>query len=216
MIVRLTLVSFSFFSLSLLLIVLVSSPLASPPAARPRTAWFLHCRSLTLPQPTLTHPARRLPTDPDPDDPNSGYDPYAKHRGLPLLATPIPSAPTPQWSKRESKRDWRTAFRELVVRKPDDVEQRDPLNVDVDALSAGVSEAGSGYSTPGGGNVDSWGVGGSGAGTPAKSKKEMRAHYKSLNGRKSRSKGMLGGVARGHKDLGGMGGGGEDQFSAPF
>ncbi|GHJ89264.1 hypothetical protein NliqN6_5666 [Naganishia liquefaciens] len=175
--------------------------------------WFLHCRALTLPQPPPTHASRRLPTDPDPDDPNSGYDPYLKHRGLPLVTTPIPTSATPQWSKRESKRDWRPAFRDLVMRKPEDAERRDPLNVDVEALSASVSEAGSGYSTPGGNN-DSWG--GSGAGTPAtRSKKEMRAHYKSLNGRKSKSKGMLGGVARGHKDLGGMGGG-EDQFSAPF
>lgn len=85
--------------------------------------------------------------------------------------------------------------------------------MDVDALSASVSDAGgSGYSTP----TDSWGGTGSGGGTPSRSKKEMRAHYKSLNGRKSKGKGMLGGVARGHKDLGGAGDGGEDQYSAPF
>jgi hypothetical protein len=84
------------------------------------------------------------------------------------------------------------------------------LNVDVDALSASVSEAGSGYSTP------TEGGGGSGAQTPAKSKKEMRAHYKSLGGRKSKSKGMLGGTPRGHKDLGGAGETEEDRFSSPF
>lgn len=51
--------------------------------------------------------------------------------------------------------------------------------------------------------------------TPAKSKKEMRAHYKSLGGRKSKAKGMLGGTPRGHKDLGGAGEE-EDRFSSPF
>ncbi|KAJ9126061.1 hypothetical protein QFC24_002333 [Naganishia onofrii] len=176
-------------------------------------AWFLHCRSLTLPKVVDTR-KKLQPGQPDPEDPNSGFDPYDKYRGLPILATPLPTSSTPQWSKRESKKEWRPIFKELATRKDTDVEKRDPLQVDVDALSATVSPNGSGYSTPN----DSWGGnsgGGSGTLTPSKSKKDMRAHYKSLNGRKSKGKGMLGGTARGHKDLGGAGES-EDRYSAPF
>ncbi|KAI5450535.1 hypothetical protein NCC49_002991 [Naganishia albida] len=175
--------------------------------------WFLHCRSLTLLKPTT--PQRLQPGDPDPDDPNSGYDPYAKHRGLPLLTTPVPASATPQWSKRESKKEWRPVFRDLATRKDTHLTPaRDPLNVDVDALSASVSDAGggSGYSTP----ATIEGPGSGAATPPVKNKKEMRAHYKSLGGRKSKAKGMLGGTPRGHRDLGGAGETEEDRFSSPF
>lgn len=178
-----------------------------------REAWFLHCRSLTLLKPTAQQ--RLQPGDPDPDDPNSGYDPYAKHRGLPLLTTPVPASATPQWSKRESKKEWRPVFRDLATRKDTHLTPaRDPLNVDVDALSASVSDAGggSGYSTP----ATIEGPGSGAATPPVKSKKEMRAHYKSLGGRKSKAKGMLGGTPRGHRDLGGAGETEEDRFSSPF
>ncbi|KAJ9111200.1 hypothetical protein QFC20_002694 [Naganishia adeliensis] len=170
--------------------------------------WFLHCRSLTLPKPTTTR-RKLLPAEPDPDDPNSGFDPYDKYRGLPQLATPVPASSTPQWSKRESKKEWRPIFQSLATRTDTDAEKRDSLQVDIDALSATVSPGGSGYSTP------TEAAGSGGAVTPAKSKKEMRAHYKSLGGRKSKAKGMLGGTPRGHKDLGGAGEA-EDRFSSPF
>ncbi|KAJ9101131.1 hypothetical protein QFC21_003349 [Naganishia friedmannii] len=170
-------------------------------------------RKLTK-DPVMDKRKKLQPGQPDPEDPNSGFDPYDKYRGLPILATPLPTSSTPQWSKRESKKEWRPIFKELATRKDTDVEKRDPLQVDVDALSATVSPNGSGYSTPN----DSWGGnsgGGSGTLTPSKSKKDMRAHYKSLNGRKSKGKGMLGGTPRGHKDLGGAGES-EDPYSAPF
>ncbi|KAJ9110684.1 hypothetical protein QFC19_001513 [Naganishia cerealis] len=186
-----------------------------PSALAVRVFLQLDIRSLARCNRVFVDTRKKLqPGEPDPEDPNSGFDPYDKYRGLPILATPLPTSSTPQWSKRESKKEWRPIFKELATRKDTDLEKRDPLQVDVDALSATVSPIGSGYSTPN----EGWGGnsgGGSGTLTPSKSKKEMRAHYKSLNGRKSKSKGMLGGTARGHKDLGGAGET-DDPYSAPF
>ncbi len=101
----------------------------------------------------------------------------------------------------------------MATRKAGDKDPGEAFRVDVERLS--------GYSTPvndypSGGNTPNGAAGGGsgGSGAPSKSKKEMRAIYKSMDGRKSKSKGRgdLGGTPRGHKDLGGMG----DQYSAPW
>lgn len=101
----------------------------------------------------------------------------------------------------------------LATRRDDYQEQPDGLRVDVDKLSSGVITpigGGAGYESDPRGGV-------SGTATPPKSKKEMREHYKTLGGRKSKSKGLLGGVTRGVKDRGGMGDTGEeDRFAAPW
>jgi len=136
----------------------------------------------------------------NPDDPS--YDPYDKTHFLTVFKTPVPSSITPQWSKRESKQPWRKTFKNLINVKENPSSVPD-FRVDITALS-------SGYATPVD-TLDSPGVG-SGANTP-RSKKEMRDHYKSLQGRKSKGKGMLGGTVRGVKDKSGVG---EDQYSAPW
>ena len=165
-------------------------------------AWFLHTRSFTLPQLKKDQDGSYINRQNADDD---DYDPYDKAHFLTLFKTPVPTSTTPQWSKRESKQAWRLTFKGLINRRENPSTVPD-YRVDVDALS-------SGYATPlgepeAGGNSRP----ASGASTPM-SKKEMRDHYKSLGGRKSKGKGNLGGTARGIKDLGGAG---EDKYSAPW
>jgi hypothetical protein len=148
-------------------------------------AWFLHTRSFTLPQLKKDQDGSYINRQ-DADD--EDYDPYDKAHFLTLFKTPVPTSTTPQWSKRESKQAWRLTFKGLINRRENPSTVPD-YRVDVDALSSA-----------------------SGASTPM-SKKEMRDHYKSLGGRKSKGKGNLGGTARGVKDVGGAG---EDKYSAPW
>lgn len=197
--------------------------------------WFLHVRSLTLPKLQRDKETGKLTEALEvnalgntvidstgvPRSRDRGFeDPYDKPSFLSTVRTPMPShqaLATPQWSKKESKQTWRSEFKALATRSARDYQEPvDALRVDVDALS-------SGYITPLGGE-DPWGNGGgdggagagSGSFTPPKSKKEMREHYKSLHGRKSRTKGMLANAPRGVKDKGGMGETDEDKFSAPW
>ena len=171
------------------------------------TAWFLHVRSFTLPEVKKKEETNYI-NKLDVDDPE--YDPYDKAHFLTLFKTPMPSSTTPQWSKKESKSAWRLTFKQLINRRENPSSAVD-YRVDVDALS-------SGYATPLGepeGSASQFGSRpGSGASTP-KSKKEMREHYKSLQGRKSKSKSKVGGSqSRGIKDRGGAGE--EDPYTAPW
>lgn len=160
--------------------------------------WFLHNRSINLPQ-LQKKPDGSYINKQGEDDPN--YDPYDKAHFLTLFRTPVPTSSTPQWSKRESKQPWRLTFKTLVNRRENPSSVPD-FRVDVDALSSGMMSP----------MIDSDSVAGSGTVTP-RSKKEMREHYKQMQGRKSKGKGQLGGTVRGVKDKGGAG---EDQYSAPW
>jgi hypothetical protein len=168
------------------------------------SAWFLHTRSFTLPQLKKDQDGNYINRQSaDSED----YDPYDKAHWLTMFKTPVPASTTPQWSKRESKQAWRLTFKGLITRKENPSSVQD-FRVDVDALSSGLATPLGELETGYGGNSRP----ASGASTP-KSKKEMRDHYKSLQGRKSKGKGNLGGTQRGVKDIGGAG---EDRFSAPW
>lgn len=157
--------------------------------------WFLQTRALQLPSLTPSKPKsgpnRTL------DDGTEFFDPYDKTLGLAGLApVPVPASTTPQWSKAESKRAWKSVFHTTLARDDKDDEEDHPYHVDIASLHS------SGYNTPsrhshagtGSGHAGSgrWGDG-TGSMTPTERKVAAREGYKALGGRKSRGKRRMGG-----------------------
>lgn len=157
--------------------------------------WFLQNRALQLPSLPGSAPQgkqRKL------DDGTEFFDPYDKGTKLSSLpAVPVPTSNTPQWSKAESKRAWKSVFHATLARNDPDNEADHPYHVDVDSLhTSGTSTpARHSYAGMGSGNASRWAEStGTGSMTPTERKVAARQEYKALGGRKSRTKRRMGGV----------------------
>lgn len=147
------------------------------------------------------------------------FDPYDKTPRLSALPPPpLPVSPTPQWSKAESKKEWKSTFRASLKRSDPNAEPEiDPRRVDIESLHT------SGTTTPnrhahaglGSGGAAKWvgAAGDEGSMTPSERKVAAREAYKSLGGRKPRSKRKMGGDL-GTRDKGGAVDDG--RFDAPW
>nr|ODN88730.1 hypothetical protein L203_02744 [Cryptococcus depauperatus CBS 7841] len=167
--------------------------------------WFLQNRALVLPRISTSEnvggKTRKV------DDEIEFFDPYDKSPRLSSLSpAPIPSSTQPQWTKMESKRDWKKMFENTFKRTDPTAEPEfERGRVDISSLHT------SGYTTPTG----SHGYVGMGSGNasrweplvgelPKASERKLAAReaYKTLGGRKSRAKRKMGGEL-GSKDKGG-------------
>ena len=171
------------------------------------SVWFLQNRALVLPE-TTDLPGANGKVRKTGDDTPDFFDPYDKTPRLSALAPPpLPTNPTPQWTKAESKKQWKGAFRQTLKRSDPNAEPEiDPLRVDIDSLqSSGASTPAGrhGYAGMGSGGAGKWASVGDGAMTPTERKMAAREGYKALGGRKSRQKRKMGGEL-GMKDKGGM------------
>ena len=131
---------------------------------------------------------------------------------------PMPTSQTPQWTKTESKKAWKSAFRATLKRTDPNAEPEiDPLRVDISSLhSSGFSTpSGHTYSGLGSGGANKW-AGSEADGTALTSterKIAARETYKAMGGRKSRAKRKMGGEL-GTRDKGGAVDDG--RFDAPW
>ncbi|WRT63752.1 uncharacterized protein IL334_000677 [Kwoniella shivajii] len=179
--------------------------------------WFLHNRALVLPKLLLPDApggkTRRV------DNEIEFFDPYDKTPRLSALPTPpIPNSQTPVWTKIESKKSWRKVFKGTFQRSDPNAEPEvDSRRVDISSLQT------SGYTTPnsghaykglGSGNAVKWAMeDAEGSLSSTERKAQARENYKSLGGRKSKSKRKMGGTLGG-KDKGGAVDDG--RFEAPW
>jgi hypothetical protein len=181
------------------------------------TVWFLQNRALTLPSLTgiagVGGKVRKL----DPD--TEFFDPYDKTPRLSSLPTPpMPTSTTPQWTKMESKKAWKTIFRLTLMRSdPNAPDEVDHLRVDIDSLQSSGASTPSGrhaYAGLGSGGAGKW-VGGDGSGPPSSTERKLAARegYKAMGGRKARSKRRMAGEL-GTRDKGGAVDDG--RFDAPW
>ena len=180
------------------------------------TVWFLQDKALRLPQvfDALGKGKIRKTGDDTPDF----FDPYDKS---PLLSSlpqpPMPTSAQPQWTKAESKRQWKATFRATLKREdPNREEEIDPLRVTFESLqSSGASTPGGGHSWvgQGSGGASRWAGTGQGSMTPTERKVAAREGYKALGGRKARGKRKMGGELGG-KDKSGVVDDG--RFDAPW
>lgn len=184
------------------------------------TVWFLQNRALALPSlPGMAGGKNRL-TD---DGTTEFFDPYDKTTRLDALpAVPLPASTAPQWSKAESKRAWKSVFHTTLARSDPSREGEEddhPYRVTIDSLQS------SGYSTPsrhshaglGSGNAARWNEapGAAGSLTPTERKVAARESYKSMGGRKARTKRKMGGEM-GARDKGGASTMYEAELSCPW
>ena len=186
-----------------------------------RLVWFLQNRALTLPKlygdSTGTDGKVRRTGDDTPEF----FDPFDKTPRLSSLSRPpMPIGTTPQWSKAESKRAWKSTFRMTLKRSDPNAEpEEDPLRVDIASLqSSGASTPNGGrhgYAGLGSGNASKWAStnGDAGSMTPGERKLAAREGYKAMGGRKSRAKRTMGG-GLGVRDKGGAVDDG--RFDAPW
>lgn len=185
--------------------------------------WFLQNRALVLPHlsPKSGMNGKNRKTGQDTPE---FFDPYDKTPRLSALPQPpIPSSSTPQWTKVESKKQWKSIFHTTLKRSDPNAEPEiDPLRVDIDSLHT------SGYTTPSGGRhayaglgsggaskwvTDDGGGAGGGVMTPGEKKIAAREGYKAMGGRKVRGKRKMGGDL-GVRDKGGAVDDG--RFDAPW
>ena len=158
--------------------------------------WFLQNRALTLPKLESLGQGKMRTLD----DGTEFFDPYEKGTRLSSLpSVPMPKSTTPQWTKAESKRAWKAVFHTTLARSdPSHDDDDHPYRVTIDSLQS------SGYNTPtrhthahagmGSGGASRWSDNnGSGTLTPSERKIAAREGYKSLGGRKSRTKRKMGG-----------------------
>ncbi|KAN0121369.1 hypothetical protein V8E52_003265 [Russula decolorans] len=103
------------------------------------------------------------------------------------------SLPQGKWTKRESKQNWSAMYGQIIS-------NRSPPLGPVRSRSGHASPATSGYLTPREIREERWRLEAEAVEKPGKI--EMREMYKELNGRKSKSKGKLGGTV-GIRDKGG-------------
>lgn len=132
----------------------------------------------------------------------------------------MPISTTPQWSKAESKKQWKTAFRQTLKRSDPNAEPEiDPNRVDIDSLhTSGAATPNDGrhsYAGMGSGGAARWADQGAGAMTPTERKVAAREGYKAMGGRKSRAKRKMGGEM-GMKDKGGAAVVDDGRFDAPW
>lgn len=184
----------------------------------PTTVWFLQNRALTLPKLEALSQGKNRKLD----DGTEFFDPYEKGTRLSTLpSVPMPKSTSPQWTKAESKRAWKSVFHTSLARTdPAHDEDDHPYRVTIDSLQS------SGYNTPnrhshaglGSGGAARWqeGQNGSGALTPGERKIVAREGYKALGGRKSRAKRKMGGEY-GARDKTGVAGLEDDtRFTCPW
>ncbi|KAA1475458.1 hypothetical protein DENSPDRAFT_842241 [Dentipellis sp. KUC8613] len=107
------------------------------------------------------------------------------------------SLPPGKWTKRESKQNWSAMYAQFVLNKSPPLGPVRPYS-----RGSGYSTPGSGYQTPKEVREERWKLEADTTGKPGKV--EMREMYKELGGRKSRTKGKLGGTS-GARDKGGWG-----------
>jgi hypothetical protein len=182
------------------------------------SVWFLQNRALVLPQLAMPSNGGAGKTRRVDSDTPEFFDPYDKTPRLSSLPQPfLPTSATPQWSKAESKKAWRSTFHGTLKRSDPSAEpEDDPLRVDISSLQS------SGTSTPnrhahaglGAGSAARWAAEGHGeVGSNSERKLAAREGYKALGGRKSRAKRKMGGEL-GSKDKGGAVDDG--RFDAPW
>ena len=147
------------------------------------------------------------------------FDPYDKTPRLAALPIPpMPTSTTPQWTKNESKKTWKTAFRQTLKRTdPNAEDEDDHLRVDIYSLhsSGAASPSRHAHVGTGSGGAAKWASSGDGSGslTPSERKLAAREEYKALGGRKSRAKRKMGGEL-GARDKGGAVD--DPRFEAPW
>ena len=159
--------------------------------------WFLQNRALALPKledPGLSGQGKTRKTGSDTPE---FFDPYDKTPRLSALPPPpIPSSTTPQWTKAESKKQWKATFRATLKRSDPNAEPEvDHLRVDIDSLvSSGASTPGRhAFAGMGSGSASRWAEDEVGV-TSTERKVAARENYKALGGRKSRAKRKMGGT----------------------
>jgi len=168
--------------------------------------WFLQNRALVLPR-LADLPGANGKVRKTGDDTPDFFDPYDKDPRISSLPLPpMPTSTTPQWSKAESKKQWKSTFRTTLKRSDPNAEPEiDPLRVSIESLqSSGTTTplgGGHGYAGMGSGNAAKWASDGTGVMTPTERKVAARESYKALGGRKSRMKRKMGGDM-GMKDKG--------------
>ncbi|OXC71155.1 hypothetical protein AYX13_00021 [Cryptococcus neoformans] len=178
--------------------------------------WFLQNRALLLPR--ITTPEAPGGKTRKVDEEIEFYDPYDKSPRLSSLPSPpIPTSTQPQWTKIESKKEWKAQFKHTFKRTDPTAEpEPDRGRVDIASLHS------SGFSTPtgshsyaglGSGNSSRWEAIGGEAPSSTERKLAAREVYKSLGGRKSRIKRKMGGEL-GAKDKGGAID--DNRFDAPW
>lgn len=180
--------------------------------------WFLQNRALTLPMAHMLTPTGQGKMHITGDDTPDYFDPYDKTPRLASLPQPpMPTSAQPQWTKAESKRQWRPLFRATLKREdPNREDEIDPLRVTFESLhSSGTSTPGGGHSWvgQGSGGASRWAASGQGSMTPTERKVAAREGYKALGGRKARNKRKMGGEL-GSKDKGAVVDDG--RFDAPW
>lgn len=184
--------------------------------------WYLQNRALLIPDLPKSGEGgknRKL------DDEVDFFDPYDKTPRLSALPTPrMPSSSTLVWTKNESKVSWKTRFQQTFKRSDPDAEpEYDPLRVDIASLHSSGASTPSGRHThagSGSGNASRWAEinndNDEESMTPTERKVAARKVYKSMGGRKARSKRKMGGQM-GTLDRGGGGADEDDpRFNAPF
>ncbi|WWC85906.1 uncharacterized protein L201_000776 [Kwoniella dendrophila CBS 6074] len=182
--------------------------------------WFLQNRALVLPKLLLpdTPGGKTRKVDKEIEF----FDPYDKSPRLSSLPQPpLPTSSQPVWTKIESKKDWRNIFKVTFKRTDPTAEPEiDHRRVDISSLhTSGYSTpngggGGGGYKGLGSGNASKWQNEDSDGGLSSSEKKlQARENYKSLGGRKSKTKRKMGG------ELGGKDKGGaidDGRFDAPW
>lgn len=180
-----------------------------------RAVWFLHNRALVLPASFAiggNGKNRKL------DENTEFFDPYDKTPRLAALPAPtLPTSNTPVWSKAESKKEWKSAFRQTLKRSdPNAPEEIDPRRVDIESLHTSGTTTPSGghsYAGLGSGSALKWEAAGDASVSSTERKLAAREAYKSRGGRKARGKRKMGGELGG-KDKGGAVDDG--RFDAPW
>lgn len=190
-----------------------------PPCIYPDEAvWYLQNRALLIPDLPSSGDAgknRKL------DDGVEFFDPYDKTPRLSALPVPrMPNSSTLVWTKSESKVSWKTRFHQTLKRSDPNAEpEYDPRRVDINSLQSSGATTPSGrhaHAGLGSGNAARWAETASeGAMTPWERKLAAREVYKSMGGRKARSKRKMGGDM-GSRDRGGLAAEDDPRFAAPF
>lgn len=181
--------------------------------------WYLQNRALLIPDIPTNNGAgknRKL------EDGTEFFDPFDKTPRLSALPTPkMPSSSTLVWTKSESKVNWKTRFHQTLKRSDPNAEpEYDPRRVDINSLHSSGTSTPSGrhaHAGLGSGNAAKWAdaAGAEGSMTPSERKLAAREAYKSMGGRKARSKNKMG-SSMGPRDRGGLADESDPRFSAPF